>query len=597
MIETARLILSLLDSRERKQLYFLIPLFVFAAFVDVAGVASIAPFILVVSNPQSIGSNPALSTVHRLMGAPETNTFILMLAGIVFVSLVGSIGIKSFSEYAVMRFGAARTLSISTRLLRTYLGQSYSWFLDRHSSDLGKNILVEVDQVVRGVIVPSMRLLSQFLVVSFLLTLIVATAPHVAFAVFVIVGGSFAGIYVACRKFLLRNGVIAREANRERYQIAQEAMAGIKEVKVLGLEEGYIRRFRAAADRLARCDQATAVVTTLPVRFLELMLFGSVILLIVLFIVVKEQRLETILPVLGLFAFAGYRIMPALNILFTAAAQVQYNRAMLVNISKNLAEAPTQQSALRRTTERLPLRREIRLKAVTYTYPKAERPSLRGLSLTLGAKKTFGFVGRTGAGKTTAVDLILGLLQPDSGAVEVDGVAITAENVRTWQRSIGYVAQQIFLADDTVASNIAFGVPGGDIDLAAVERAARIAMVHEFIVTKLPQGYRTMVGERGVRLSGGERQRIGIARALYHDPDVLVLDEATSALDNVTERAVMDAIHNIGRSKTIILIAHRLTTVRACDAIFVLEEGGLCAQGTYEELLVAGESFREMALS
>ena len=596
MIETARLILGLLDPREKKQLYFLIPLFVFAAFVDVAGVASIVPFILVVSNPQSIQTNPALSYVHNFLGAPETNTFILFLAGIVFVSLVGSIGVKALSEYAVMRFGAARTLSISTRLLRTYLGKPYSWFLDRHSSELGKNILVEVDQIVRGVVVPSMRLLSQFFVVSFLLVLIVATAPHVAFAVFVIVGGSFGAIYVACRKFLLRNGAEARQADRDRYRIAQESMAGIKEVKVLGLEEGYIRRFRTAADGMARRDQMSNLVTMLALRALELMVFGSVILLIVLFIVVKQQRLDTILPVLGLFAFAGYRIMPALNQLFTSAAQIQVRKSMLLNISNSLTEASAQPADLRPPAERLSLRREIKLKNVTYTYSKAERPSLRGLSLTLPARKTFGFVGKTGAGKTTAVDLILGLLQPDNGEIEVDGVAITGANVRAWKRSIGYVAQQIFLADDTVASNIAFGVPDDKIDMAAVERAARTAMVHDFIVGKLPQGYRTMVGERGVRLSGGERQRIGIARALYHDPDVLVLDEATSALDNVTERAVMDAIHSIGRSKTVILIAHRLTTVRACDSIFVLEEGGLGAQGTYEELLVAGESFREMAI-
>jgi ABC-type multidrug transport system fused ATPase/permease subunit len=596
MIETARLILSLLDPREKKLFYLLLPLFIFAALVDVAGVASIAPFILVVSNPQSIETNAALSYVHRLMGSPETNTFILYLAGFVFVSLLGSIGVKALSEYAVTRFGSGRTLSISTRLLRTYLAQPYSWFLDRHSADLGKNILVEVDQVVKGVVVPSMRVLSQAFVVIFLLALIIATAPSVAFAVFIIVGGSFGGIYVACRKFLLRNGVVARQANLERYQIAQESMAGIKEVKVLGLEEAHIRRFRAAADRLARCDRATSLVQVLPIRLLELMVFGSVILLIVLFIVVKEQRLDTILPILGLFAFAGYRIMPALNMLFTSAAQVQYYKAMLTSMSKNLEDAPAELPNLQRSTERLPLRREIKLTNITYTYPKAERPSLRGLSITLPAKKTFGFVGKTGAGKSTTVDLILGLLQPDSGTVEVDGVAITNKNVRSWQRSIGYVAQQIFLADDTIASNIAFGVPEDEIDMAAVERAARIAMVHDFVVSKLPQGYRTIVGERGVRLSGGERQRIGIARALYHDPDVLVLDEATSALDNVTERAVMDAIHNIGRSKTIILIAHRLTTVRACDAIFVLEEGGLGAQGTYDELLVAGESFREMAI-
>ena len=231
-----------------------------------------------------------------------------------------------------------------------------------------------------------------------------------------------------------------------------------------------------------------------------------------------------------------------------------------------------------------------------FSYPLAERKALQGLSLTIPARTTVGIVGGTGAGKTTAVDLMLGLLDMQEGTLAVDGVPITPRNVRAWQDTIGYVPQHIFLTDDTVASNVAFGLPPDQIDHAAVERAARIAELHGFVTEELPQGYDTVVGERGIRLSGGQRQRIGIARALYHDPDVLIMDEATSALDNLTERAVMDAVHNLGHAKTIILIAHRLTTVQACDTIFMLEHGQLVAQGSYNELLDTSRKFRAMAV-
>ena len=230
-----------------------------------------------------------------------------------------------------------------------------------------------------------------------------------------------------------------------------------------------------------------------------------------------------------------------------------------------------------------------------YAYPQAERPAVQGMSLAIPARSTVGIVGGTGAGKTTTVDIMLGLLMPDRGTLSVDGIPISHENLRAWQRSIGYVPQQIFLADDTVAANIAFGRAAADIDQAAVERAARIAELHDFVMRELPDGYATKVGERGVRLSGGQRQRIGIARALYHDPDVLILDEATSALDNLTERAVMDAVHNLGHAKTIVMIAHRLSTVRECDTIFMLEGGRVVAEGSYDELIASNRQFRALA--
>ena len=245
----------------------------------------------------------------------------------------------------------------------------------------------------------------------------------------------------------------------------------------------------------------------------------------------------------------------------------------------------------------LQLSQVIELKHVSYRYPNAAHPALKGVNVTIPANSKVGFVGSTGSGKTTTVDVILGLLEPQEGHLSIDGLPIPAANCRQWQRVIGYVPQHIFLADDSVAANIAFGVNPNDIDQRAIERAAEIAKLHKFVVNDLPQGYATTVGERGVRLSGGQRQRIGIARALYHNPQVLILDEATSALDNLTEQKVMEAMNNLGHDVTIIIIAHRLSTVRKCDQIYLLEQGEVKAHGTFEELNQANEQFRAMAAS
>jgi len=271
---------------------------------------------------------------------------------------------------------------------------------------------------------------------------------------------------------------------------------------------------------------------------------------------------------------------------------------MLDNVHRDMIEV----GLARRSSQpvsRVPLRLQDRLDLVGiyYRYPKAERSALKDLNLEIKANSTVGIVGGTGAGKTTAVDVMLGLLSPEKGELLIDGVRIDQSNLRGWQNAIGYVPQQIFLVDDTVAANIAFGVAPERRNTGDVERAARLAMLHDFVVNELPQGYDTTVGERGVRLSGGQRQRIGIARALYHDPDVLILDEATSALDNLTERAVMDAVNNISHAKTIIMIAHRLSTVKGCDTIFFLENGRCAATGTYDELLAGNQAFRQMALA
>ncbi len=246
-------------------------------------------------------------------------------------------------------------------------------------------------------------------------------------------------------------------------------------------------------------------------------------------------------------------------------------------------------------TQQMILNQAIELENISYSYPGTERKAIDSLNMIIPAYSRIGIVGTTGAGKTTLIDILLGLLSSESGTLKVDGVVIDNNNLAGWQKTVGYVPQQIFLADESIAGNIAFGIPEKDIDMVAVEKAAKIANLHEFILEQLAHGYETTVGERGVRLSGGQRQRIGIARALYHEPDLIIMDEATSALDNITENAVMKSVENLSDRVTIILIAHRLTTVQSCDIIYLLEDGSIKASGSYNELLEKSVDFRNLS--
>ncbi|TDY02675.1 ABC transporter ATP-binding protein [Thiohalophilus thiocyanatoxydans] len=599
MLDTYRKIRDLLDARERRNAVLLFGMMLVMGLLDVIGVASIMPFISVVSNPEVVETNLYLNAVYTSLGFTSTDTFLLFLGGVVFVLVVGSLIFKALTHWAMARFTHMRNYTISIRLLRGYLGRPYSFFLNRHSADLGKSILSEVQQVISVVLLPAVNLLAHGIVAFFLIALVVMVNPMVAMVAVLVLGGVYGLIYGVLRRYIGRIGAERVKANQERFQIAQEALGGIKDVKVLGLENGYIRGFAGPASRFARVQAINQIINQVPRFALEALVLGGMLVLLLVLLAVEEGELGNVLPLITLYAFAGMRLMPALQQIYGALAKLRFGQPALEALHRDLVETeqvgalPT--ARVRTETEEvLSLKERITLDGIVYTYPQAEQPALNHLSLTIPARTTVGLVGSTGAGKTTAVDLILGLLEPQQGHLKIDDQPISGEELRAWQRNIGYVPQSIFLTDDTVAANIAFGLPPERIDPVAVENAARIAELHNFVVSEMPQGYDTVVGERGVRLSGGQRQRIGIARALYHDPEVLVFDEATSALDNLTERAVMDAVHNLGHRKTIIMIAHRLSTVRQCEQIYLLQGGEVIAHGSYEQLIDENQIFREM---
>lgn len=597
-MHTLKKLLALLTLPERKRAGAVLGMILVMAFLDVLGVASILPFMAVLANPELVQTNTVLNaafTASRHIGIHNTDQFLLALGVFVFVLLVTSLTFKAITTYAQIRFALMREYSIGKRLVEGFLHQPYSWFLNRHSADLGKAIFSEVGTVISNGMLPLMTIMAQSTVTLSLLILLLVVDPLLALSVGVVLGLAYAGIFGVMSGWLKRLGQARIQANKERFTVVTEAFGAAKEVKLGGLEQAYIARFAKPAEIFAK-GQATAQVIALVPRFiLEAIAFGGM-LSIMLYLMAKSGGFAGALPIIALYAVAGYRLMPALQQIYAATTQLRFAGPSLDALHQDLNSLQAANAQDDNMTP-LPLTQAIRIRQVSYRYPNAEQPALRKIDLSIPAHSTVGFVGATGSGKTTTVDVILGLLEPQEGTLSVDGHPITALNRRQWQRAIGYVPQNIYLADDSVAANIAFGVQAKNIDPQAVERAAKIVNLHEFVVDDLPQGYATAIGERGVRLSGGQRQRIGIARALYHNPQVLILDEATSALDSLTEQAVMEAVNNLGKYITIILIAHRLSTVRHCDQIYLLERGELKANGTFEELTKNNDRFREMVAS
>jgi len=585
--------LFLLSSHERKRAGLLLFMMLIMALLDMIGVASILPFIAVLTNPSLIDTNLILNNIFQvstIFGVESYQEFLFVLGIIVFVTLVISIIFKALTTYAQVRFVQMREYSISKRLVEGYLRQPYSWFLSRNSSELGKTILSEVGQVIALGMRPMLEVIAKAMVTIALITLLIIADPNLAMIVSVFLGGTYLLIFYFIRKYINRIGNERLKKNESRFKTIGEAFGAVKEVKVGGLEQVYSKQFSDSALTFAQTQASAQVITHLPRFILEAIAFGG-ILLIILFVMAQSGNFNDALPILSLYVFAGYRLMPALQQIYASCTAISCLSPSLNKSYSDLKENNI--GALNENQDQgiLSLNKKISLRNIKYNYPNTSRAAIKDVSLDIPAKATIGLVGATGSGKTTTVDIILGLLEPQKGTLEVDSQIITNQNSRSWQRSIGYVPQYIYLSDDTIEGNIAFGIDPKDIDKEAVEKASKIANLHNFVIDELPQNYQTTVGERGVRLSGGQRQRIGIARALYNNPQLLILDEATSALDNETEQAVMDAVNNLSQNMTIILIAHRLNTVKNCDIIFKLDDGKLIDQGSFDEIINIKKNF------
>lgn len=592
MKETINNIFFLLNVKEKKRLFLLLFLILILAFVETIGVVSIMPFIAILSNPSIIDTNTILKNLFIFLssfGINSRENFIFLIGIIVFLILISSISLKAFVSYMQTNFAKMQEFTIGESLITKYLYQPYSWFLNRNSSEIGKTILSEVNGIVTGCITPLMELVTRSIVVIFIIILLLIVDFKLTLICGFVIGISYGLIYKIVHKILNRLGEETLLANTLRFKILNEAFGSTKEIKLSGVEKKVIDEFSIPAKAYSKNQVISYMIYSMPRFALEGIAFGGM-MLILLYLMSKHNNLNNVLPVISLYAFATYRLVPAIQSIFSSMAQLKFKKASLNAMCRDLRSLKP--PATDQNLKKISFDKEISLRNISFKYPNSSRVIIKNINLKIYSKSTIGIVGITGSGKTTIADIILGLLLPQKGELEVDGETINETNNRSWQNLVGYVPQQIYISDDTIKANIAFGVKPENIDQKSIERAAKIANIHRFIVEDLHEQYQTKVGERGVRLSGGQKQRIGIARALYHKPKLLVFDEATSALDMQTENMVMNSINRLEKEVTIIIIAHRLNTVKNCDNIIVIEKGEIKEQGKFDQLVKTNIQFK-----
>ena len=604
-------LISLFTGKERRRLILIVIAVLCVSVLEIVEVASLAPFMAVATNPEMVNQQPLLTFLYRLGGFDTRNddniSFLIFLGIVIFIVIIVITVFRTCVLFITYRYTANRRYTLSARLFKQYLFQPYQFFLSHNTGELSKNLLSEIDMVINGVLRPAIDAFTRGMMALAIFIFLVALNPLVAVFTAVVFGILYFGVYFFVRRLLNRQGKIVRESNRLLYKISAEAFGGIKDLKILGKEPFFTAAYGQSAKRFAVSQAVSQIFSTLPGQVIQSMSVGFAIALLVILLAMNGSLVE-ILPLLTVYAFATLRLIPNIQHLFTSAANIRYYSHTVDALYRdmttlNLPPGISAKETYNAVANVLPFTRDIELKDIEFSYPSSHEPVLKDINFKISKNTAVALAGTTGCGKTTLVDVIMGLLEPVGGMINIDDIRVIAPSggkddravIAAWQRNFGYVPQQIFLSDDTVASNIAFGIPENLRDITAVEQAAKVANLHEFIVGELPNGYNTLVGERGIRLSGGQRQRVGIARALYHDPNILVMDEATSALDSITEDAVMDAIHNLIHTKTIIIIAHRLSTIRKCDTIYLMEQGRITASGTYDALLQNNAQFRALA--
>ena len=590
---------ELLNVDEKRNSLIVLMVIILGAISSAVMVGSVMPFLSVLADPSLIETKPALAWAYDALGITSVYGFLMGLGLASFLVILISSILQIVKTWVVSRFATMRMHSISLSLLANYLAQPYAFFLNRHSGEMGPRVLDESQRVVRLFFRPVAEFIAACLTTSAILGLLIWVEPIVAVAAFALLGSMFGLTYITTRRILKRLGQASLAANRQRYRFANEALTGIKDIKLLGREIFYLDRFKKPSIRMARTDIKVDLISEVPHFALQTVALGGVILLCL--VLIDPAGIETgaalggLLPVMGVFAFAGQRLMPELSKIYQSLAYIQTASAAVNAVHEDLVLGKNLTDLPRTPITGLSLKQELRLDAVSYRYPNSDQAGVRNISLSIRAGEKIGIVGSTGAGKTTLADVILGLLEPNEGQLVADEAEITAGNVRAWMQSVSYVPQDIFLTDAPVIENIALGVQPEKIDHERILRAARIARIDQFITEDLPSGYQTPIGERGVRLSGGQRQRIGIARALYHDADLIVFDEATSALDNLTEAEVIESIDALPGDKTVLMIAHRLTTVKRCDRIIVLDKGQMVGCDSWDALMAGNASFERLA--
>lgn len=586
----------LFSVKERWQLAGIFILILLSAVVETLSIGLVLPFIYSITQSAGVQQHYLLGTFYDLTGSRTPEEFVLWICIGLIVLFVLKNTFLVVLKYIQSRFVAMKQASLSHRLFHAYIYSPYIFHLQRNSAELLRNINGDVGRVCNGVVMSLLILVTDTTIALFIIIMISLVDPLSFLVIAGMLGGSMLVFHFSLKNMLNRLGKKRQIFSKQKIQTVNQGLGGIKEAQVLGREGFFVNAFHEPNLGTAHILHVEKFIKAIPRPFSETLIVTCGMLILIVAIL-TEQGLHSALPTLTLFAAAGYRLIPTFSQFASSVTTIRTALPSLDAVYEDL-RALEQPEPARYLPPEVPFQASdtllaIQLKDVYYSYPNTSQYVLKGISLTISRAQSIGLVGSSGAGKTTLVDVILGLLPPTQGSMLGFGENIH-HNLRAWQRNIGYIPQTIYLCDDTIRANVAFGIPDNEIDDTLVWQALQIAQLKSFIES-LSQSLDTIIGERGVRLSGGQRQRIGIARALYHNPEILIMDEATAALDNETEKAFVQAIQKLSGTKTIIIIAHRLSTVRNCDQLCFIKDGQIVDIGTYDELIYENAEFRSMA--
>lgn len=592
---------ALFDQVERRRAIRVLFVMVLSGLMSAVMIASVMPFLRILSNSGEINSIPGLEILRDWAGI-ESEYSLLIATGLgsILIILVAS-SMQILRVGLVNSFILTKSHTLAKRLLENYLLKDYEYFLNRHTDEITTEILSETTEAVERFLRPAAEILASL----WSIVMICALLFWVDFEVTLVLFASMSTVLWVLFRFTRRRldslGRLRASSNLERFKVVGEALDGIKEVKLLSAERFFLDRFTGPSSAMANASVSASLISQVPSYVIQALAFcGTIILCLALITpgsIESGNAVGEVLPLLGLYAFAGQRLLPEFNRVYFSLSAMRYGAGAISSIHAALSEFAKQSEANDISlSSSAAIKGTIEFHEIEYAYPGVNEPNLRIDYLQIVEGETIGVVGATGSGKTTFADLLLGLLIPNRGRILVGGNMLDQEKLTAWRKRIAYVPQEIFLRDASVAENIAFGIIENSINLEHVEKVSKIAQLDKFITEQLPASYQTKLGEKGIRLSGGQKQRLGIARALYHEADVLVLDEATSALDTVTESDVMSTISSLSDDKTVFIIAHRLSTLRECDRIIFFKEGRLAAVGSWSELIAQDPDFQQITL-
>ena len=585
-----------MEGQQKLRLFKIQFMIIFSSFLETISVLSIGPFMTLVSSPETINSNFYTSKVYQYLNIQEPNNFLILFGGLILFIMIISAFFSMITIWRLSILGGQIGADLSNRMFNYYVNRPLSFHLQTNSSQLASKLIVESNRLTHSVLLQFLYLNSKLILILMMIITILITVPIIAILSTLLFLVSYISIYRFASYRLNRNGIVISNESQSRMRTINESFGGIKDLLIHGLQTNFISKYKKSTDNYYSSWSSNQVLALLPRYAIELTAYGTMISAILFLLFSFDNNIGKVLPIIAVFGLASMKMLPAFQQCYFSVSTMRANMNAYLVVRKELLDIRNQENSYDEDLEpesELTFKEKVSLHGISFKYQENKDEVLNDISFDINANQTVGLVGASGSGKSTVINILIGLLQPTKGSITVDGQELTKANLGAWQQKIGFVSQDIFLLDASIKENIAFGYHPKDIDLKRIEKVLEMAQLDKFVLT-LPNGIDTSVGERGMQLSGGQLQRIGIARALYGNPEILVFDEATSNLDRISEKLIMETIATIGKSTTIIMIAHRLSTVKECDNIFLFNNGSLEDSGSYDYLQKTNSQFADL---